>query len=113
MYCNPPDPRYARSNCLFLGGRGDDLAAVVFAATRADTMRALHLAAIRAGNEMIQAERVVRATLVAARFRDFPLGNCTHDISFLLKLDYLAVARARPRAKSSDIPDCRSPYPAI
>lgn len=65
---------------LFFAGGGDDLAAVVFAAVRADAMRALHLATVGAGDEMIQTERVVGATLIAARFRYFSLGNCTHDV---------------------------------
>ena len=65
---------------LVLAGGRQDLAAVILPAARADAMRALQLAAVGAGNEMKQAERVMRATLVAARFRDFPLGNCTHDV---------------------------------
>jgi hypothetical protein len=66
---------------LFLVGCGENLAAVILAAIRADAMRTLHLAAIRAGDEMIEADGVVRAPLVAAGFRDFSLGNCTHDVS--------------------------------
>jgi hypothetical protein len=74
-------PFHSVAKFLVLVGGGENLAAVVLAAARAHAMRALHLAAVGAGHEMIQTERVVRATLVAARFGDFPLGNCTHDVS--------------------------------
>src|SRR5690606_26010602 len=68
---------------LFLVGGGQNLAAVILAAIRANPMGALHLAAIRAGDEMIEAQGVVRAALVAPGLGNFSLGNCTHDMSSL------------------------------
>ena len=55
-----------------------DLAAPVGAAGQADAMRPLRLPAVRADVHLRRADRVRRATLVAARLRGFPLGD-GHD----------------------------------
>ena len=58
-----------------LGFRGN-ITAVIVAARRAKVMRAFQLAAIRAFLMRRNRERVVRATHIAARLRDFLLRNC-------------------------------------